>query len=90
MQPDLNDNGYKSRKMVMSYVVLGLILVGFLVVGQWSALTTIYSEYVMGVLAASSIYAGTNTLTKWVNLKNAPKAKKAAVTPPPVPPPPAT
>lgn len=79
---DHSDGGYKSRKMVMAYVCLVLIALGFLGTAFWAGMATTYSEFIMGVLAAASIYTGGNTLTKWINAKHSSKKLKSSTSKP--------
>lgn len=81
----MNDGGYRSRKMVMAYVCLGLTTVAFFATARWPALIPAYMEYNLAVLAAASIYTGGNTLTKWIQARNAPKKKKVVAPAPPGP-----
>lgn len=83
---DHKDGGIRSRKMVMAYVTVLLITGGFLATGVWPALHVAYGEFVMGVLAAASIYAGGNTAVKWMSARAA--TSPAAAPPPAAKPPP--
>ena len=65
--------------MVMSYVTVLLITAGFAATGIWPALHVAYGEFIMGILAAASIYAGGNTAVKWM------PTRAAASTPAPPP-----
>ena len=50
----------------MAYIVILLITLGFLATGHWPALAAVYSEFIMGVLGAASIFTGANTAIKWM------------------------
>lgn len=63
---DYSDNGFKSRKMIMAYISIGLITLGFLAIGKWPALAVAYGEFIMGLLAATTIFTGANTAIKWM------------------------
>lgn len=63
---DYSDSGYKSRKMVMAYVVIFLMSLGFLAAGKWTSLSVVYGEFIMGLLAATSIFTGANAAIKWM------------------------
>lgn len=60
----------KSRKLTMAYIAMTVVAVGFLLTGLYPALGATFGEFIMGVLAAAGIYAGSNTLTKWGELKH--------------------
>lgn len=64
------DGGYKSRKMVMSYIAMGLMLIAYLITVKWPSLGALYSEFCMAILAASGIYVGGNTAVKWMAAKS--------------------
>ena len=76
MQFDHKDGGFKSRKMVMSYIIIGLIFAGFILTGLKPALAVTFSEYCMALLAAAGIYAGGNTAIKWMSSKVSKKGKQ--------------
>lgn len=78
---DHKDGGFKSRKMIMAYVVLVMILAGFALAGHWSSLTVIYGEYCTALLAGATIYTGSNALVKWMAAKAGPQNQQ-----PPTPP----
>lgn len=63
---DYKDNGFKSRKMIMTYVVLLLGTVGFIITGYWPALAVTFPEYCMFLIGASGVYIGGNAAIKWV------------------------
>lgn len=67
MNKDKLDGGYKSRKMVLTYITLLLGALGFLATGRWPALATTYPEYCMFLIGAATVYVSGNTFTKWVN-----------------------
>lgn len=46
-----------------------LMTIAFFAVGRWSSLSVVYSEYCMALLAASSIYASSNVIAKYVAKK---------------------
>lgn len=75
---DQNDGGYKSRKMIMMYVVMVLGTIGFLAVARWPALAVLFPEYCMFLLGASSLYVSGNAAVKWMSLKASSKAKAPA------------
>lgn len=60
------DNGYKSRKMVLTYFILVLMAGGYALVAFYPALREVYAEYCTALIAASTIYAGSNLTNKWV------------------------
>lgn len=62
---DPKDNGYKSRKMVMSYVAMALGTLGYLATGIWPGLAVTYAEFCMFLIGATSVYVGGNTAVKW-------------------------
>lgn len=67
----INDGGYKSRKMIMAYVVMLLGTIGYIATGKWSALSMMYPQYCMFLLGSASIYISGNTIVKWLaNRKN--------------------
>lgn len=66
---EVRDGGYKSRKMVMAYVVIFLMTLGFLAVGKWPALEAAYPELCIGLLGAASIYSGGNAAVKWIGAR---------------------
>lgn len=68
------DGGWRSRKLALTIFVLILIAGGFAATGRWPALGVTYSEYVMGLLAASSIYATGNSVAKVIQAR-APKVE---------------
>ena len=76
---DHSDGGYRSRKMVMSYVVMGLMTLGFAGTALWPALQAAYAEYCMSLMGASGIYIGGNTFVKWMSARKA-KMKTASPT----------
>lgn len=81
----------KGRKLRLAYLSIALIAVGFLATGLWGPLATTYGEFIMGLLAAASIYSGGNVAAKWLYLRNggsaeAEPAKKAPKKGPPVEP----
>jgi hypothetical protein len=80
---DYSDNGYKSRKMVMSYIVILLISLGFLGTGVWPALAASFGTFIMGILAAASIFTGANTAVQW--MAHQANLKGIGATPDPVP-----
>lgn len=61
--------GYRSRKMVMAYVVMALGSVGFVMTAVWPALGVTFAEYCMFLLGAASIYASSNAAVKWMTAK---------------------
>lgn len=61
----MNDRGFKSRKMIMSYITMLMMAIGFAATAKWPALIVVYGEYCMALIGAASIYCGTNTLVKW-------------------------
>lgn len=63
------DGGYKSRKMVMAYVTMLMILIGFGLIAWFPALSVVYAEYCAGIITAASIYAGGNLLVKHLATK---------------------
>lgn len=65
MSIDLKDGGYKSRKMVMAYVVMVLMMAGFFSTARWPTLAVAFAELCFGLLGAASIFAGSTTLSKW-------------------------
>lgn len=67
---DTDDGGWSSRKMLMAYAAMALILAGFCAAGYWASLGTVYAEYVMGILGAASIYTGGSAATRWMHLKH--------------------
>lgn len=79
-----SDGGWKSRKMWMAYVAMVLILGGYLVSGYWTTLHVVYPEYVMGILAATSIFTAGNAGVKWMGRSATPPPETPAK---PVPPP---
>lgn len=90
---DYTDNGYKSRKMVMSYIVIVLITLGYIVTGVWPPLAVSFGTFIMGLLGAASIFTGANTAIQWMahqaNLKgmdNEPDVQEPVATPPATPP----
>lgn len=76
----MEHKGYKSRKLILAYVTLALIFVGFILTGRYPALAVTYAEYCMGILAAASIYAGANAAVKFLTK---PKANEPPVEPGP-------
>lgn len=78
-----NDNGFKSRKMLMAYASMVLMLLGYALTALSPGLSVVYGEYVMGILGAATIYSGSNSFVKWSSFRN--NEKKVAV-PPPEPP----
>lgn len=75
---DPNDNGYRSRKMVMAYVVIALISGGYMALARWPSLYVAYAEFCMALLAAASIYSGGNAAVKWMAARNRPQAQVEA------------
>jgi hypothetical protein len=73
---DAKDGGFKSRKMIISYVSILMIFLGFVLTAKYQALTVSFGEYCMGILAAASIYAGSNAATKWIFAKSQSSKKK--------------
>lgn len=73
---DYKDGGYKSRKMVMAYVVMGLMTLGWAATVKWTALNVSFGEFCMGLLGAATIYVGSNSISKWVIAKNSKNTKK--------------
>jgi hypothetical protein len=67
---DWKDNGYKSRKLTMSYVVMALGTLGYLAVGKWPALAVAYPEFCVFLIGTSGIYVGGNAAVKWVAARN--------------------
>jgi hypothetical protein len=59
-----DDNGYSSRKLHLTYVILLLICAGYAATGRWPALSTTFPEFLTALLAASSIYSGANVIAK--------------------------
>jgi hypothetical protein len=74
---DHRDGGYKSRKMVMTYVVMGLGTFGYLVTGHWPALVTVFPEYCAFLIGTSAVFTGANTAIKWMSSKLSPPAEAA-------------
>lgn len=74
MSIDFKDGGYKSRKLHLAYVCLGVITLGAAMAARWEAFSALYSTFVGGVIATLSIYSGVNVANKWTNGKIA-KAK---------------
>lgn len=73
-----NDGGLSSRKLWMSYAAMVAIGLGFLAAGKYTELHVVYGEYVAGILAATTIYAGSNTLVKHLMTRHLMKTKKKA------------
>ncbi|WNM70134.1 hypothetical protein [Myxococcus phage Mx1] len=74
MEAESKDRGYKSRKMVMAYVVMLLGTLGFAATGLWPALTVAYAEYCIFLLGASSIYVTGNAAIKVMTTRQKQKA----------------
>jgi hypothetical protein len=66
---DPTDGGTSSRKLGMAYVVMGLITLGFVGTAIWPALEAAYATYIMGLLGAAGIYAGSNAAVKYIHSK---------------------
>jgi hypothetical protein len=73
-------DGFSSRKMIMAYVAMLATAAGFAASGVWPALVAAYPTYLMGILAATGIYTGTNVLEK--HLLKAPTVVEDEPTPP--------
>jgi hypothetical protein len=67
---DYKDRGYKSRKMVMAYVVMALGTLGYLAAGHWHGLAVVYPEYCMFLIGASGVYVGGNAAAKLIAARN--------------------
>lgn len=66
----LDQNGFKSRKLVTTYLVLLLITLGYLAAGIWPSLATLYSTFCMSALGAAGLYHGANGGVKWLTSKS--------------------
>lgn len=78
------DKGFKSRKMIMAYVAMALITLGFLAIGVWPAMHVAYAEFCIGVLSATTIFTGMDTATKLIGARFSNAAQPAKVAPRPV------
>lgn len=72
------DGGYRSRKMVMAYVVMALGSAGYAATGYWPALGVTFAEYCMFLLGAASIYASSNAAVKWMTARQQLQQKQTA------------
>lgn len=70
------DGGYKSRKMVMSYVAMAILTAGFLAAGKWGGLQPVFGEFIAGILGCASIYIGGNTAVRWISSSKKTKTKE--------------
>jgi hypothetical protein len=70
---DFKDNGFKSRKMLMTYAVLILGTGGFVCTGVWPALAVTFPEFCAFLIGASGVYITGNAATKWLAARSARK-----------------
>lgn len=70
VQQFLADGGWKSRKLWLSIVCLGL-LAGFVGLAcHWAKIAGLYDEFTTGVLGVLSIYVGGNAAGRWATAKH--------------------
>jgi hypothetical protein len=60
------DGGYKSRKMIMAYVIMVLGIGAFGLTARFPALAASLSELYMFLLGAASLFISGNVAVKWV------------------------
>jgi hypothetical protein len=70
MPNPLDQNGFKSRKLLLVYLVLFLLSLGYLAAGKWDSLAVVYPVFCMSVLSAAGLYHGSNLGVKWLTTRN--------------------
>lgn len=73
------DNGFKSRKMLMTYAVLILGTAGFVCTGVWPAMAVTFPEFCTFLIGASGVYITGNAATKWLAAKSLQNQSAASV-----------
>lgn len=68
----IKDGGYKSRKMVMAYVVMLIGSVAWAFTARYPALAASLSELYMFLLGAASLFISGNVAVKWMGSKTTP------------------
>lgn len=63
---DPADGGFASRKMIMVYVTMALGFVAFLACAWLEALRSVYGDFCMFLLGATSMYVGGNLGKAWI------------------------
>lgn len=80
----IKDGGFKSRKMIMAYVVMILGFGAWLFTARYPALAASLSELYMFLLGAASLFISGNVAVKWMGSKptalDVPAAKPPAQT----------
>jgi hypothetical protein len=75
---DASDNGFKSRKMIMAYVTMGLITLGWLLGGRFPGLQKNFVEFCDALLWTGGMYVGGSSIKQLLVSRLAIKAAPQA------------
>lgn len=64
MTDHVKDGGYRSRKMVMAYVLMVLGVAAWCATGHWPALAVTLGELYMFLIGAASLFVTGNVVVK--------------------------
>lgn len=62
----IKDGGFKSRKMLMAYVVMFLGSAAWFATAFWPGLAVNFNQYCMFLLGAAGLFVTGNVAVKWV------------------------
>jgi hypothetical protein len=80
---DPGDGNFKSRKLVFAAGTSGLIFLGGIIGGAWTAFANVYSTMVMGLLGCLATYIGSNVSSRYITGKHLAAMNNPTATPTP-------